>query len=86
MSKFFLFLMGGLLAAVCATADMNNQADALARKTGGAPERLQNKQQQRYKGSTQNQPDDTRLARKTGGAKTRLLHRQHLRYRQLHQA
>ena len=79
MSKFFSILLSGaaILATVLDTAD----STPLARKTGGAPERLQQKQLNRHKGSTQNQPEPTRLARKVGGSKTRLLHRQRAFYR-----
>ena len=79
MNKFFYTLMGALLAATCATATFTTEAPALARKTGGSPARLQEKQQQRHKAATQNRPD-MRMARKVGGYKSSLLHRQHMRY------
>lgn len=83
---FFYILAGGLLlAATLQPAHTATDAAPLARKTGGAPSRLQNKQQQRYKTTRQNQPD-LQLARKVGGYKTRPLHRQHEQYRRAHQA
>lgn len=82
---FFYLLMGGLLAATFATHSATDSADSLARKTGGAPERLQEKQRRHYKGTTQPQPE-LRMARKVGGYNTRLLHQQRLRYKKLRQA
>lgn len=84
MNKIFYTLMAGLLAATILSSLNAEKADSLARKTGGAPARLQDKQQQRYKAS-QNQPE-VQLARKVGGYKTRLLHRQHAQYRRAGQA
>lgn len=86
MNRFFYTLMGSLLAATfLATQNIESDSAMLARKTGGAPERLQEKQQQRHKNDTQKQPEQ-RMARKVGGAKTRLLHRQRLRYNAAGQA
>lgn len=79
--SFFYTLMGGLLLASFALTAADSSTDALARKTGGAPERLMEKQRQ-PKGATQQQPDaqETRLTRKVGGYKTRLLfQRRHAR-------
>lgn len=74
MKHILFFLMGGLAAMMIATAGSGetSQAPALARKVGGSAQRLQDKQMQRHKGATQNQPA-AELARKVGGAKTRLL-------------
>ena len=84
MKNFFYTLMGALLAAMLFTEIGAENADGLARKTGGAPARLQHKQQQRYK-TSQNQPE-VQLARKVGGSKTHLLHRQHMQSRRAGQA
>lgn len=69
----FLYLGGLICAAFAVLSFTGSAAPALARKTGGAPERLL--EQQRHKGASQNQPApaEQRLARKVGGAKTRLL-------------
>ena len=69
----FLYLGGLICAAFAALSFTGSAAPALARKTGGAPERLL--EQQRHRGASQNQPApaEQRLARKVGGAKTRLL-------------
>lgn len=69
--------LGGLICAAFAALSFTGAAaPALARKTGGAPERLLEKQ--RHRGASQNQPVPTeqRLARKVGGAETRLLRQQ----------
>ena len=76
MNKMICFLMGGIMLATMFAASAVDAAElpALARKTGGAPERLLEKQQEHHKGATQKQPTpEKRLARKVGGAKTRLL-------------
>lgn len=74
--KCILFsLMGGLLIAAAATLNDAPSPCELARKTGGAPERLREKQHERRHGAENKQPE-TRLARKAGSYKTRLLYRQ----------
>ena len=73
MNKIFYFLMGGLLLAMVAIVEPTESA-ALARKTGGATERLLEKKRHQNEGASQNQPSPEQLlARKVGGARTRLL-------------
>lgn len=84
MNKFFYTLMGGLLMATVLISTDAESATGLARKTGGAPARLQDKQQKRHK-AARNQPE-MQLARKVGGYRTRLLHRQRAQYRRSEQA
>lgn len=76
MNKFFLSILTS--AALLGTLISTTDSPAMARKTGGAPQRLQEKQLERHRGAAQNQP---RLAHKAGGSKTRLLHQQRAFYR-----
>lgn len=75
MKSTLFSLMGGLLIATAATLNDAPTPCELARKTGGAPERLREKQHERRHGAENKQPE-TRLARKAGSYKTRLLYRQ----------
>lgn len=79
-SNFYVF-MGGLLAATATfmLGDSESASPLLARKAGGAPQHLLEKQQHR-KADVPQKPD-ARLARKVGGEKTRLLYQQRQRYR-----
>lgn len=75
MNKSISFLFGGLLLATFAMVNLSAaEAPLLARKTGGSSERLLQKQQERHKGASQNQPTpEPRLARKVGAPESRLL-------------
>ena len=80
MNKTHFLYLGGLICAVFAALSFpGSAAPALARKVGGAPERLL--EQQRHRGASQNQPTpvEQRLARKVGGANTRLFRQQQRR-------
>ena len=72
MNKILFTLMTGGMALLAAFSDTPS---TLARKTGGAPQRLQQKQ---HKGCSQNQQNPA-LARKVGDPKTRLLYQAHRR-------
>lgn len=65
-------MMGGCM--VIAISPEVGSAPALARKVGGAPARLLEKQHKRCSPPPQDRPQQ--LARKVGGSHTRLLRRQ----------
>ena len=80
MKKMRFLCLGGLVCAAFAVFGGIGDADpALARKSGGAPERLLEKQGR--KGASQNQPTPTesRLVRKQGGDRSRLLRQRRCR-------